>query len=479
MRRGVLVLIAVCACLCATAGAIVELPQHEARVAARMLQGAIDAASAKGGGEVCVPSGTYEMAPFVLKSGVTVRLSAGTTLLASTNLADYAATHAFVYAENAESCALVGAGVLCGRGWAFTEKEGLSGESQPSENVPILARFSRCRNVRLADFTFRDGAAWGVHLRCCDGVRVSRVKAFSHTNESNDGIDVESRNVLIEDCELDTDDDALVIKSESDPAFDIYNIEVKNSTFRSCCNAIKFGTGSHGLWRDVDIHDCTVARAGKSWRFDWRKPSREFPVPSDAFPKPMPGVTNAVTGLAAIALEVVDGGRMENVKVRNIDIRSGVMVPIFVRMGTRTPPRAGHATYMRNILIENVSGVAESRFACSITGVPNARPTDITLRNVNLAFAGGGTADDARRVPRECAADYPDCYMFDQEPLPAWGFYLRHADRIRFENVNLSLLSPDARPKFVCEDVTACDLGEQDAASAQKAPRVFVECRGK
>ena len=422
------------------------------REAAR-IQGEIDAAAGAGGGTVRVGPGEIEMGPLVLKSGVTLELAKGTTLLASTNLADYAGTHAFVYAENAERIAIVGEGTLCGRGWAFKEKEGLSGESQPSEQVPILARFSRCRNVRLEDFTFRDGAAWGVHLRNCDGVTVRRVKAFSHTNESNDGLDVESRNVLIEDCDIDADDDALVIKSESDPTFDIFNIEVRNCTFRSCCNAIKFGTGSHGLWRDVDIHDCVVERAGKSWRFDWRKPSREFPDPSDAFPKPIPGVTNAITGLAAVALEVVDGGRMEDVKVRNIDIRSGYQTPIFIRMGRRTPPPDDRPTCMRNILIENVKGTAESRIACSITGLPYARPTDITLRNIDLRFPGGGTPEEAAKVPRECETDYPDNYMFDQEPLPAWGFYVRHADNVRFEDVKLALDAPDARPMIVREDV--------------------------
>ena len=44
---------------------------------------------------------------------------------------------------------------------------------------------------------------------------------------------IESRNVLIEDCDVDADDDALVFKSESDPAFDIFNVEVRNIDIRS------------------------------------------------------------------------------------------------------------------------------------------------------------------------------------------------------------------------------------------------------
>ncbi|MBQ6915999.1 MAG: hypothetical protein IJQ65_09770 [Kiritimatiellae bacterium] len=419
------------------------------------LQALIDEASAAGGGVVTVSPGVHELRPIALKSGVTLRLERGAVLQASANLADYAArdgSPVLVGAFDATNVAVVGEGVIDGRGSFFKEKDGLPGESQPVA-TPVLMRLSRCCGVRLEGFTFRDAAAWGVHLRNCDGVQVRRVKAFCHVNKSNDGIDVESRNVLIEDCDLDTDDDALVFKSESDPAFAITNVAVRNCRLASCCNAIKFGTGSYGLWRDIDVHDCVVTRAARTWRFDWRKPSREHPVPSDAFPKPMPGVTNAVTGLAAIALEVVDGGRMENVRVRNIDIQSGFQTPIFIRMERRHPPMDDVPTCMRDVLIENVKGTAESRIACSITGLPYVRPTGITLRNVSLRFPGGGTAEDAVKVPRECEADYPDNYMFDQEALPAWGFYIRHADDIRFENVSLSLLSPDARPKIVREDV--------------------------
>ena len=43
--------------------------------------------------------------------------------------------------------------------------------------------------------------------------------------------------------------------------------------------------------------------------------------------------------------------------------------------------------------------------------------------------------------------------MFDQEPLPAWGFFIRHADGVRFENVNLRLRSADGRGMIVREDV--------------------------
>ena len=88
------------------------------------LQPQIDAAAAKGGGTVCVPPGEHEVMPFELKSNVTLQLADGAKLLASTNIADYAAdlgARCFIYAENATNVAVVGKGVLDGRGGVFRE----------------------------------------------------------------------------------------------------------------------------------------------------------------------------------------------------------------------------------------------------------------------------------------------------------------------------------------------------------------------
>ena len=407
------------------------------------LQVQIDATAASGGGVVRVGPGEHEFKPVVLKSGVTLRLEKGALLLASTNVSDYAVhdgSPVLIGAFDAKDVAVEGEGVIDGRGWAFKEKKKLAGESQPV-STPVLMRFSRCRNVRLEDFTFRQAAAWGIHLRNSDGVVVRRVKAFSHINNCNDGIDVESRNVLIEDCDLDTDDDALVFKSESDPDFPVENVVVRNCRLASCCNFIKFGTGSYGTWRNIRVENCKLRRAGASWRFDWRKR--------------IPGVKERISGLSAIALEVVDGGTMEDVVVRDVSWTGGVQTPIFVRLDRRHAPRSGRQTFFKNVLVENVKGTADGRIACSMTGVPGLTLSGVTLRNVELVFPGGGTAEEAAAPVPESIGKYPDCYMFGRGALPAWGFYLRHCDKgVRLENVKVSLApgTSDARTAIVRDD---------------------------
>ncbi|MDR1524829.1 MAG: glycoside hydrolase, partial [Tannerella sp.] len=46
---------------------------------------------------------------------------------------------------------------------------------------------------------------------------------------------------------------------------------------------------------------------------------------------------------------------------------------------------------------------------------------------------------------------YPEFSQFKE--LPAWGFYLRHADGVTFNNVTLRAAAPDYRPAIVTDDV--------------------------
>ena len=115
-------------------------------------------------------------------------------------------------------------------------------------------------------------------------------------------------------------------------------------------------------------------------------------------------------------------------------------------------PPPGRETYLRNVLIENVTGRADSRIASSITGTPGRRPQGITLRNVDLTLPGGGTKDEAEAEVPEMETAYPDAHMFNHAALPAYGFYIRHADNVKFENVSLRTESPDARKAYVHDD---------------------------
>lgn len=392
------------------------------------LQSLIDSASAQGGGVVVIPPGKWEMGPVSLKSNVTLHLEKGAILLGLTDAGVYrkAGLPALIHTEKAENVAIEGEGIIDGRG----------GVMPHSDSLPHLVNFRDCRNIRIEDVTLRCGGSWTLNPRRCDGVVIRRVKIWSHVNQCEDGIDVESKNVLIEDCVVDADDDALVFKT-TQPDIVVENVEVRNCHFRSSCNAIKFGTESHGFVRNVTIHDCTISAPSAQGRYDWRNANY--------------GIVNYLTGLAGIAIECVDGGGLENVIVRGIKM-GGMQTPFFVRLGRRRSALSGRESYLRNLLIENVDADAESRIASSITGVPGLRPRNVCIRDVRLTVPGGGSQADVVLPVPEVEKGYPDANMFNGLILPAFGFYVRHADDVRFENVSIRTRLPDARHAIVVDD---------------------------
>src|ERR1035437_4281736 len=71
----------------------------------------------------------------------------------------------------------------------------------------------RCTNVLIEDVTIRNSPMWEINPVLSKNVTVRDVKIASH-GPNNDGCDPESStDVLIDNCEFDTGDDCIAIKS--------------------------------------------------------------------------------------------------------------------------------------------------------------------------------------------------------------------------------------------------------------------------
>ena len=126
---------------------------------------------------------------------------------------------------------------------------------------------------------------------------------------------------------------------------------------------------------------------------------------------------------------------------------------------------------LRNILFQNIRArvPADNIKSCiSITGAGAARPREITFSNLDVSFPGGGTAvEAARRIVPDLERDYPECYIFGV--LPAYAFYVHHADRITLDNVRFQLEAKDLRPAIVCDDVEEFDVAGLKAEGNPRA----------
>jgi hypothetical protein len=402
------------------------------------IQKAIESCSEAGGGTVYLPPGTFLSGTIYFKTGVTLKLAAGSTLLGSKNLKDYPPTvqafrsytdnytdKSLIYGENVERIAITGEGTIDSQGASF---EG------PYIVRPYMIRFIKCRNVTVKDVTIKDSPMWVQHYLACDDVRITGVTVRSLVNHNNDGIDIDScRRVVISHCNINSGDDAIVLKSTS--ARVCRDVVVSNCILSSRCNALKMGTESNGGFKNIVMTGCSI--------YDIR--------------------------LAGVALEIVDGGTMDRVVVSNITMNK-VGAPLFVRLGNRARPFKNDMEkpgmgIMRNITISNIEATGANPTGCAISGLSEAKIENLTLSNVRLSFEGGGTKADAAREIPEKPADYPEYSMFGT--LSAYGLYCRHVKGLKLLNVQLQLEKPDQRHAVVFEDVEDALI---DCLDAQLSP---------
>lgn len=387
------------------------------------IQRAVDDCALHGGGSVEVPAGVFLTGMITLKTNVNFHVGAGAVLQ---GIADGAKYTSLILIDNAEHVSVTGDGVLFGNGKKFPVEE-----SYPDRPYIIFARNSK--NVRIEDVTLKHSAAWTLRLFGCQGVIIKGVSIYSHANFNNDGIDIDSKDVVVSDCIVDSGDDGICLKND-DPKRPCENITVTNCIIASNCNLIKMGTSSVSGFKNISISNCVLRKASESPLHHWND-------------KPANFITDTITGISGIALEIVDGGHMDQVSITNITM-TGVQTPIFIRLGSRNNATGS----LENVLISNVNATSRSRMASTISAVPGFYIRNVTVRDVMIKSTGGGTTADAQAIVPENEKGYPENRMFGWS-LPAYGLYVRHVENLTLDNVQLQLLKADNRPAVWLEDV--------------------------
>ena len=445
---------------------LLQIPADGVTLCTQSLQQAIDAIYQKGGGRLVLAKGTYLTGGLVLRSGVELFLEEGATLLGSTNPYDYqpiSMTHfddtrndnasmALIMADGAEHIRITGSGTIDGQGLALAlhvDSLHHTGErpdphynkrrQRPSETArPKLFFLHGCSDVTIDGVHLRNSANWGLSLHLCEQVRLTRLDIENRAYWNNDGIDLtDCKHVLVADCQINSADDGVCLKSYHADS-ECYDIEIASCDIRSSASAVKFGTASWGGFRNIYVHDLKVRDTFRS----------------------------------AIAIESVDGAKIDSVLVERIDAKN-TGNPIFLRLGQRAGERKGS---LRNVTIRDFScevpfgrpdeaydlrgpevDFFHNPFPSSICGIPGNRIENITLENINIQYPGRATKGMAyiplwriQDVPEQINK-YPEFTMFGE--LPSWGFYVRHVDGIHFKNVHLTLADEDFRPPYIFDDV--------------------------
>ncbi len=421
------------------------------------IQKAIDYVNEKGGGRLIFEAGNYLTGTFYLKSNVTLHLEHGATLLGSTNPFDYVKDRkigwmSMIFAVNQENIGITGRGTINGRGFITATNmvdyihRGIYADplklDRPNEtNRPQNIYFRECNHVTITGITLRDPASWNQTYDQCKNLYVDSIYVDSKSYWNNDGIDiVDCDGVVIKNSYFDAADDVICFKSH-DATKMCQNVVVDNCVGRSSANGLKFGTVSRGGFKNFRVTNLTI--------FD--------------------------TFRSAITFAAVDGGEIENIVVDGVrSINTGNV--IYLRIGDRWSQ--GKKPYLKDIVISNVyaevplgkpdagynyegpvEDLPRNISPASIVGLPEYKIRNVKLKNIEIVYPGAGNPLYARRgltpaeldsIP-EMRTAYPEFSQFKE--LPAWGFYIRHAEGIEFENVTLTAEKKDYRPAIVMDDV--------------------------
>jgi len=462
---------------------------------------AITAAAQAGGGMVEFPAGDYLCHSIRLRSHVELRLGAGATIIAADPPAagepggydpaepnpwnqyqDFGHSHwrnSLIWGEDLEGVAITGPGRIYGRGlsrgngriarpvgapppppvdglpadvlaadgtFEITPRPDLvpgpfnypnARDTLPDGTANKAIALKNCRGVILRDFTILHGGHFAILVTGVDNLLIDGL--LIDTNR--DGIDIDAcSNVRISNTSVNSPwDDAICLKASH--ALGVARA-CENVTIVNCLvsgydegtlldgtrrrtwvtrggphGRIKLGTEAGGGFRNITIANCVFEHC------------------------------------RGLALEQVDGGVLEDIAITNITMREVQNSPLFIRLGARLRrPDTTSPGVARRIVVSNLvaSGVAPEH-GILLAGLPGHRIEDVVLENIHLEFAGGGTAAQAAREVPEMRKAYPDPYEFGT--LPAWGLFARNVAGLRVRGVTLRVLTPDARPAVLLEDV--------------------------
>jgi polygalacturonase len=253
------------------------------------IQKTIDAAALVGG-TVTLKPGNYLTGSLFLKSGTTLDVADGVTLIGSRKLEDYPMLPtriagiemtwpaALLNVRDQHDVTITGKGTVDGDGpiwwksyWdlrAIYEPKGLRWASDYDARRPRLILLQNSFNVHLGGgILLKRSGFWTVQVLYSHDITIDGVTIRNNEGgkgPSTDGIDIDSsRKVLVEHADIDVNDDALCLKAGRDsdglrvnrPTEDIV---IRDSIIRRGAAAITIGSETSGGFRNIEAYNLTA-----------------------------------------------------------------------------------------------------------------------------------------------------------------------------------------------------------------------------
>ena len=406
---------------------------------------AVTAASATGDGILRFPAGIYRSCNSIhLKSNVTFQLDSGSVIRGCASgydppepnpwddYQDYGHSHfhnAMIWGDRLTNIGFVGTGMIDGGG-------GLITGNPDSGQADKIISLTRCTNLTMSGITLREGGHFAALINGCTNVVSDRLTIDTAMDRDGWNI-ISTRNVRITNINADANDDALAFKSDYALGEKLPNgnVTVEDSYLSAgCCNALMFGSETCGDFTGYQFSRITIEGSNKS-------------------------------GLGMVSM---DGTRISDVHYRDITM-TGVRSPIMMKVGNRR--RCGNnpgVGGIDNVTFTNIAGRGVSpSFSPTIWGhSATNRVSNVTFDNVHLTVPGGnGTMSTS--PPSNDSTNYNPNSIGTR---PAYGWYIRYADNLRFNDSSVRFASNDGRPAVLVNNSTRIAFSDFVAQRGSNSP---------
>ena len=212
---------------------------NDGKVHTQEFQTLIDRVASEGGGVIVVPGGTYITGAVFFRQGTHLHLEAGAVLMGSNNIADYPVMKtriegetcqyypATVNADGLDGFTITGRGTIDGNGlnyWrAFWQRREWNPQcTNKDEQRPRLLYISNSKNIRVEGVTIQNSPFWSTHIYNSSNVKFLRLRIYAPAKPvkapSSDAVDIDAcHDVLVKDCYMSVNDDAVALKGGKGP----------------------------------------------------------------------------------------------------------------------------------------------------------------------------------------------------------------------------------------------------------------------